>query len=201
MTLEEFEKRTGYFLATEDYTVIEKVYMDFNGDKDTFCKAYKNNENGLAERIQYKINMQHINAKREAEKLKGVMDKQITELLKKIENLEKELEYELDWKPYEITDNVQQSDYEELINSSTTEHMSDIKAKDLLYTWFGFASEKVQIRHSVSVYEKNRHGVLRKIGELNRFPLYNATDWNYIRFDCGCMSYELYNGNIQLYIH
>lgn len=30
---------------------------------------------------------------------------------------------------------------------------------------------------------------------------YNATDWNYIRFDCGSMEYELDNGNLRFYIH
>lgn len=27
--------------------------------------------------------------------------------------------------------------------------------------------------------------------------LYNSTDWNYIRFTCGRMSYELYNDTLR----
>ena len=77
--------------------------------------------------------------------------------------------------------------------------MSDEQAKDLLYNWYGFARDKIKICHNVPVYEVNRHRLLRKVGELDRPPLYNATDWNYIRFDCGCMGYELYNDNLRLY--
>ena len=57
------------------------------------------------------------------------------------------------------------------------------------------------IHHSVPVYEVNRHGRLRKVGEMDRPPLYNATDWNYIRFNCGCMSYELNNDNLRPYLY
>lgn len=96
---------------------------------------------------------------------------------------------------------MQQADYERLASQSDTEHLSDEKAKDLLYEWYGFAREKIKIHHSVPVYEVNRHRRLRKVGELDRSPLYNATDWNYIRFDCGCMSYELYNDNLRPYLH
>ena len=68
MMLEEFEKRTGYFPTMEEYAAIEKAYMEFSGDKDAFCKAYKKNEDGIAERIQREVNMQHINAQSEAER-------------------------------------------------------------------------------------------------------------------------------------
>ena len=73
------------------------------------------------------------------------------------------------------------------------------EAKDLLYQWFGFAREKIKIHHSVPQYEVNRHRMLRKVGEIERLPLYNATDWNYIRFDCGCMCYELQNDDLRPY--
>lgn len=192
--LEEFEKRTGYFPTMEEYTAIEKAYMQFDGDKDAFCKAYKKNEGGIAEKIQREVNMQNITAQCEAEKAQKAMQERIAEL-------EKALEREQEWRPYEDTDNVQQADYERLASQSDTEHMSDEKAKDLLYEWYGFAKEKIKIHHSVPVYEVNRHRRLRKVGELDRSPLYNATDWNYIRFDCGCMSYELYNDNLRPYMH
>ncbi len=96
---------------------------------------------------------------------------------------------------------MQQCDYERLASQSGTERMSDEKARDLLYEWYGFAKEKIKIHHSISVYEVNRHRRLREVGELDRSPLYNATDWNYIRFDCGCMSYELYNDALRPYLH
>ena len=65
----------------------------------------------------------------------------------------------------------------------------------------GFAKEKIKIHRTLPRYEVNRHRQLRKVGEIDRAPIYNATDWNYIRFDCGCMSYELYNDNLRPYLH
>lgn len=51
MMIEEFEQRTGYFPSSAEYKAIEAAYMEFDGDKDEFCKAYKKNANGIAERI------------------------------------------------------------------------------------------------------------------------------------------------------
>lgn len=194
MMREEFEQRTGFLPTLSLYSIIEKYYMNFDGDKDAFCKAYKKNADGIATMIQHEADMQEVNAQIAAEKAAKDYEARIAEL-------EKALEREQEWKPYEDTDNVQQADYEKLASQSDTEHMSDEKAKDLLYEWYGFAKEKIKIHHSVPVYEVNRHRRLRKVGELDRSPLYNATDWNYIRFDCGCMSYELYNDNLRPYMH
>ncbi len=194
MMREEFEQRTDFLPSQSLYSIIEKYYMSFDGDKDAFCKAYKKDAKGLATKIQREADTQEINTQIAAEKATKDYEARIAEL-------EKELEREQEWKPYEDTDNVQQTDYERLASQSDTGHMSDEKAKDLLYAWYGFAREKIKIHHSVPVYEVNRHRRLRKVGELDRSPLYNATDWNYIRFDCGCMSYELYNDNLQPYLH
>lgn len=194
MMREEFEQRTGFLPTLSLYSIIEKYYMNFDGDKDAFCKAYKKNADGIATMIQHEADMQEVNAQIAAEKAAKEYEARIAEL-------EKALEREQEWKPYEDTDNVQQAEYERLASQSDTEHLSDEKAKDLLYEWYGFAREKIKIHHSVPVYEVNRHRRLRKVGELDRSPLYNATDWNYIRFDCGCMSYELYNDNLRPYLH
>lgn len=40
MLKEEFEQRTGFYPDQALYSIIEKHYMEFNGDKDAFCKAY-----------------------------------------------------------------------------------------------------------------------------------------------------------------
>ena len=162
--------------------------MEFTGDKDAFCKAYKKNADRLAEKIQSEADMQ-------AFKAQAAVENTVKDYESRIIELEKALEREQEWRPYEDTDN------EKLANQSDTEHMSDEKAKDLLYEWYGFASEKITIHHSVPVYEVNRHGRLRKVGEMDRSPLYNATDWNYIRFDCGRMSYELHDGDLRLYMY
>ena len=56
MMIEEFEQRTGYFPSSAEYKAIEAAYMEFDGDKDEFCKAYKKNANGIAERIRREVN-------------------------------------------------------------------------------------------------------------------------------------------------
>lgn len=194
MTREEFEQRTGFYPTSALYEIIEQHYMESSADKDTFCKAYKKNADGLAEKIQREADMAKHKAEQAREKEKKAAEA-------KIEELEKALEREQEWKLREDTDNVQQADYERLASQPDTERMSDEKAKELLYDWYGFAKEKIKIHHSVPVYEVNRHRRLRKVGELDRSPLYNATDWNYIRFDCGCKSYELYNDSLRPYVH
>ena len=34
---------------------------------------------------------------------------------------------------------------------------------------------------------------------FTREPLYNATDWNYIRFNVGNLQYEMINGELEQY--
>lgn len=194
MMIQEFEQRTGYFHTLKEYEAIERAYMAYDGDKDAFCKAYKKNEGGLAERIQHEVNMEQIKADAEAAKAAEKYEARIAEL-------EKALEREQEWKPYEDTDNVQQADYTRLQTAGGTWTLTDEEAKALLYDWYGFAKEKIKIHRTIPQYEVNRHRQLRKVGEIDRAPLYNATDWNYIRFDCGCMSYELHNDNLRPYLH
>ncbi len=117
-----------------------------------------------------------------------------------IEQLEKELDQEMEWKPYEMKENVSQEDYNNLMEQSDTRYLTDEEAKKLLYDWYGFASEKVTILNSVPIYEINRHGGIRKVGEVERKAAYNSTDWNYIRFDCGAMTYELYNDTLSFFV-
>lgn len=194
MMREEFEKLTGFYPTAELYAQIEAAYTDFPGDKVAFCKAYKKNEDGLSEKIQRTVDMAQIKAQQKADK-----EAEATE--KRIKELEDRLEHELEWKPYEDTSNVQQADYTRLQTAGGTRTLTDDEAKDLLYDWYGFAKEKIKIHRTIPQYEVNRHRQLRKVGEIDRAPLYNATDWNYIRFDCGCMSYELQNDNLRPYLH
>lgn len=191
MMREEFEKLTGIYPTAELYAQIEAAYMDYTGDKIAFCKAYKKNEGGLAEQIQRTADMAKAKAQQEAAKAAEDTEKRIKEL-------EARLEREQEWKLYEDT---QQADYTRLKDAGGTRTLSDAEAKDLLYDWYGFATEKITIRRTIPQYEVNRHRQLRKVGEIDRAPLYNATDWNYIRFDCGCMSYELQNDNLRPYLH
>lgn len=194
MMIEEFEKRTGYFPTAKEYAAIERAYMASDADKDTFCAAYKKNTDGLAERIQREANIEQ--AKEDAEAAEAVK-----KLEKRIAELEARLEREQEWKPYVDTNNYEQERYDELKTAGGTRILTDEEAKDLLYDWYGFAREKVTIYHAIPRYEVNRHRELRQAGEIERLPLYNATDWNYIRFDCGCMTYELVNDELRPFLH
>lgn len=194
MLLEEFQKLTNIYPTIDLYATIEAAYTGFDGDKETFCKAYKANKDGMAERIQREVNTAQVSEKQKT------LD-QIARRDSHIENLNQELEREQEWKPYKDTENVQQSGYESLKNSDGTRVMTDDEAKDILYDWYGFAREKIEICHSVPVFEVNRHRRMRQVDEKERLPLYNATDWNYIRFNCGCMTYELYNDDLRPFSH
>lgn len=53
MTQQEFNERTGLNANAETYESIEKVYMNTDLDKDTFCKAWESNR-GLLHEIETK---------------------------------------------------------------------------------------------------------------------------------------------------
>ncbi len=52
MNRDEFEERTGFFPSQSLYGIIEKYYTVFPGDKDEFCKAYKENEDGTGSSVR-----------------------------------------------------------------------------------------------------------------------------------------------------
>ena len=121
---------------------------------------------------------------------------EVEKLKAEVNRLENRLDKELEWKPYTGRNSVSQEDYEHLASDNTSRFLSEAEAKEILYNWFGFAKEKVRIFDKINTYEINRHGVLRQVGTVERKPVYNASDWFYIRFDCGDVSYEAYNGDI-----
>lgn len=91
MMMKEFEQRTGFLPSLLLYEVIEKYYTNFDGDKALFCKAYLENFDGLASKIQHEADIKDINAKRETERV-------IEDLHTQIAALEKALEREQEWK-------------------------------------------------------------------------------------------------------
>ena len=190
MMIEEFEKRTGFYPTLVQYEAIERAYMDFNGDKDAFCKAYKKN----AERIQQEVNMATLKAQRDQA---AELDRRDIE----IERLKKELEREQEWKPYEDTHNITQADYAELAESvpgGAARYMTDAEALDWVCSEFGFDRSKVTILHEVNEYEINRHRQLRRTGKkIDRRPVYCATDYHYIRFNVGRNWWECWNDQLR----
>ena len=194
MMLEEFEKRTGFYPTLVQYEAIERAYMEFDGDKDAFCKAYKKNADGMAERIQREVNMA-------AFKAQNAQAAEIASRDAEIERLKKELEREQEWKPYEDTHNVTQEQYADLAESipgGAAHYMTDAEALDWVCGEFGFDRSKVTILYEIDGYEVNRHYQLRRTGKkIDRRPVYCATDYHYIRFNVGRNWWECWNGQLR----
>jgi hypothetical protein len=168
--------------------------MESNLDKDAFCKAFKKNDGGIAERIQQEVNMVAFKASR-----KHAAD--ITRRDFEIERLKKELEREQEWKPYKMEQNTKQADYAELAKGAAdgmwAHYMTDEEAKDWVCSEFDFDPSKVTILHEIDEYEINRHRQLRKTGrKVDRRPVYCATDYYYIRFNTSHCYYEVWNDTL-----
>lgn len=156
--------------------------------------AEENIEYDFADSMQARLEEAREEVNRSDETVKTLYDENQS-LKQKIAQLERELE----WQPYEEKGNVTQFAYENLAGQSDTHQLDFHKAKKMISDLFGFATEKIEIITSVPVYEINRHNQLRVLGSAERKPLYNATDWNYIRFNCCGTEYEMFNDSLRLF--
>ena len=196
MMMSEFIDRTGFEPTASEYERIEKAYYDFDGDKDAFCKAFVKDS---GEKKICKARAAEIQRlKSQMIELEKQFKKDVADREKQIDELTADLDRELEWKPSTGTGtNMSQSDYDHLARSGRK--MTDEKAKAFIADECGFDPEKIRILHEVNTYEVNKHRRLRKSGTFDRAPVYEATDWNYVRFDCACFMYELVNGELRFY--
>ena len=197
MMKQEFEQLTGFYTTAEHYDAIEEAYYNFGGSKQEFCKAYKENKDGIAEKIAHKVTIDRLLKDQESEKR---FESYSRDMISAVEKLKKQLEREQEWQPHEYRENAKQADYERLAEAGARE-LSDSEAVEMLADWWGFQPDKIKIIKTVAKIEKNRHNACRKCGEYERKPLYESTDWNYIRFDCGMMTYEMINGELSFFVH
>ena len=195
MMISEFIERTGFDPTAEEYSRIEEEYYEFDGDKDVFCQRWK--KDGGARRL----------TRERAARIADLEDR----LMKAIEQIKRErethnieikalteqLDKELEWKPCDGGTKMAQQGYEQLVNNGKT--LTDDEAKTLIYKVFGFAREKVEIIVDASTYEKNKYHHMRKAKTYERKPVYYASDWNYVRFDCVGWQYEMVNGRLRTY--
>ena len=196
MMLQEFIDRTGFEPTYEEYRKIEEAYYEFNGNTDNFCKAF--GANGGEKKVS---------AARaaEIERLRSQMvemDKEFKEhsamLEKKIASLQMDLDKELEWKPSTGTGTWMCEDsYQHLKSSGRV--MSEQEAIEFIADECGFAADKIRIVRSVATYEVNKYRQLRKAESYEREPVYESTDWNYVRFDCASFMYEYENGELRFY--
>lgn len=196
MMMSEFVERTGFQPTADEYDQIESAYYAFNGDKDAFCKAFV--EQGGEMKI-YKARANEIARLRsQMLEIEKEHKKEVADRDRRINELTAELDRELEWKPSDgAGTNMEQKRYEELAKYGKA--MTDEEAKAFIADECGFDPEKIRILHEVNTYEVNKHRRLRKSGTFDRAPVYEATDWNYVRFDCACFMYELVNGELRFY--
>ena len=196
MMMSEFIDRTGFEPTAKEYAKIEEAYYDFDGDKDAFCKAFV--KDGGARKLckARATEIDRLNSlllESERQYKKDMADRE-----NRIDELTAELDRELEWKPSDgAGTNMSQNDYAHLADCGKT--MTDEEAKAFIADECGFTPEKIHILHEVNTYEVNKYSRLRKSGTFDRAPVYEATDWTYVRFDCACFMYELVNGELRFY--
>ena len=181
--------------------VIRKIVSDLGKDSyigTAFKGVFDTAETNIEWDAAFSLADELASAREETEAAKKEAEK-AADLKAKIKQLEADLEREQEWKPHESDFNVKQADYDSLANAGSSRKLTDEEAKQLVVDEFGFDPAKVTILHSVDKEEVNRHRRCRKVGEIARPPLYNATDWNYIRFDCANWYYEMHNGSLRPY--
>ena len=200
MMMQEFIDRTGFEPTHDEYAMIEEAYYRFEGSKDAFCEHFvKSGE-------QKKLCQERA---RKIEELKSKtleMERDFMATIRKkdqeIVMLTAALNRELEWTAYESPSNTKQADYDDLKKSNCTRTLADEEAAALVADEFGFDRQKIVIVHEVAKCEINRHQQLRRVGNIERVPLYAATDWNYIRFNVRgnvTMCYEMHNGELSLF--
>ena len=101
--------------------------------------------------------------------------------------------------------NMEEADYQKLASMSDTKHMTDDEARLFIGEELGFDPLKVEIIHEVADYYREGDyykagSCLKKWHTYHRDPQYNATDWNYFRFDVCGWQYEYENGSIRFYV-
>lgn len=196
MMMSEFIERTGFEPTAKEYAKIEEAYYDFNGNKDEFCKAFV--KNGGEKKIYEARAEEIVQLKSELVEMEKQHKTELEAREEQIAKLTAELDRELEWKPSDgAGTNMEQKRYEELAKYGKA--MTDEEAKAFIADECGFDPEKIRILHEVNTYEVNKHRRLRKSGTFDRAPVYEATDWNYVRFDCACFMYELVNGELRFY--
>lgn len=203
MMMQEFTERTGVTPTFLEYQDIECEYYGFDGDKDDFCKAWVaagGPAKLYAERVAYIDRLKDCLTEQRKE-----YEAEIGRLKTRISALELDLEKELDWQDAKDTGtNMEQGRYEHLLAACDPGHgdprvLTTEEAKKLVHDEFGFDPELVEIITEVSTYQVNKYHQLRKKETFERVPCYEATDWNYVRFNCRGWQYEMVNGELRNY--
>lgn len=107
MMMNEFTERTGFEPTAEEYAEIEEQYYGFAGDKDAFCKCWKEKvgmEGVCKARVEKIAQLRSTLMETEKNLMVEIKNRD-----KKIADLEAKLDRELEWQPYESEQNVRQT--------------------------------------------------------------------------------------------
>lgn len=194
----EFIELTGFEPTEEEYRSIEKDYYCFEGDKQAYCRkfvyegklaAYAN-----ARRRYFVKTFRDLKSKTDLQAM------EIEKLQNQVLKLQRSLDKELEWKSYDNAGtNMSEEEYQELLRCGDTKVLTDTEALELLHDKFGFDPGKVTLIKTVNTYEVNKYRRLRKGEEYPREALYNASDWNYVRFDCTGWCWEMVSDTLYPY--
>lgn len=201
MLKKEFEKLTGIYPSNALYRCIEEKYMDMPMvRKDSFCNHYKNNTDGIAERIQMVADEAEIARDKEHEEQTTLLKKEIDSLKSQLKIMNRKLELEEEWKEYVDKRYITDSAYQTIQQDCSFQFLTEDDAKTYIHEEFGFVLENIKIISKMPVQQKNRHGVIHDIKDkyYDRRPVYFATDLNYVAFECCGYAYECINGELQL---
>lgn len=171
--------------------------MDMDEDKDTFCRMYKCNENGLATKIQMKVNATSKDKDNESAARNKALIDEIEQLKDELKRIERKLELEEEWSEYFNPDYMPQDEY--LYKQRQCEYkFVENGIKDWLHRSFGFSTEAISIITSIPMEEKNRHGLIRTVKgkKYDRRPVYFASDLNYVMLEVCGYTYECIDGNL-----
>ena len=180
MLIKEFETLTGIFPDAAMYAVIEQEYYRSNLNKAQFCADYKDNKDGIAERIQQAVNL--LQAKEEDDQREAVklLQVQLASQSIKAADLQTLLEKEEEWEPIPNS-NMSGERYRTLRRFGRT--LTTEEAVQKIADEFGFNPDTIHVKDCLDACEKNRHGKIRKTGIEKRPAVWDATDSNYIRFN------------------
>lgn len=187
MLYSEFKNLTGVKVSIEEYDCIEQSYYDSELDKAEFCKVWKQDYDSgkWAVELALRRRLRH-------------MTEELKEREKKIAKLEEQLDREQDWKLSDRSGtHMSQDKYISLREDGDL--ISYDTAKNIIVKEFGFQLDKIEIITEVETFEVSRHYRLRRKDTYTREPVYESTDWNYIRFNVGNLQYEMINGDLEQY--
>lgn len=196
MLIQEFTDMTGFEPTMEEYKEIELMYLNFEGDKQAFCEDFVKQNRG---KEMYRLRAEYI---KELESQLADQEKehkdQMAKLLAENARLQEELDQELDWQLAGCAGTqMDQEEYDDLLRHG--EVLNCVQAVNIVCREYGFARDRVEIVKEVSTYQENKYGGLREKERMEREPVYSSSDWNYVRFQCAGLQYEMINGELVKY--